>query len=97
MSRAPTPSATTAAAARSHHKGCGGRIENDRAAEALPLLEAAASVSGAPAEVRYHLAVAQAKAGKRDEARAGLRKLLEGPAFAQAADARKLLAELGPP
>jgi putative PEP-CTERM system TPR-repeat lipoprotein len=70
-------------------------VENQRAAEALPLLKAAALAPGATAEVHYHLAVAQARAGQQEEARAALRRLLADPAFAQAADARKLLAELG--
>jgi putative PEP-CTERM system TPR-repeat lipoprotein len=70
-------------------------VENGRAAEALPLLEGAAAANGAPAEVHYHLAVARARAGQRDEARTALRKLLAGPDFEQASEARKLLAELG--
>jgi putative PEP-CTERM system TPR-repeat lipoprotein len=70
-------------------------VENDRAAEALPILKGAAAVPGAPADVRYHLAVAQARGGERDEARAALRKLVAEPGFEAAAEARKLLAELG--
>jgi putative PEP-CTERM system TPR-repeat lipoprotein len=70
-------------------------VENDRALEAVPLLESAAAAQGAPAEVRYHLAVARARSGQREEARADLRKLVAGPGFEGAAEARKLLADLG--
>jgi cellulose synthase operon protein C len=70
-------------------------VENDRASEALPLLESAAAAAGAPAEVRYHLAVARARSGQRDEARVALRKLVAEPGFEGAAEARKLLADLG--
>jgi Tfp pilus assembly protein PilF len=70
-------------------------VENNRAAEALPILKGAAASPGAPADVRYHLAVAQARSGEREEARAALRKLAAEPGFEGAAEARKLLAETG--
>ena len=70
-------------------------VENDRAVEALPLLKVAAALPGASAEVRYHLAVAQARADEREEARVALRRLVAEPGFEGAAEARKLLAELG--
>lgn len=70
-------------------------VGNDRAAEALPLLESAAAAPGAPADVRYHLAVARARGGQHEEARADLRKLLAESGFESAAEARKLLADLG--
>jgi hypothetical protein len=62
---------------------------------ALPILERAAAARGASPEVRYHHAVAQAKGGKPDEARASLQRLLAAPGFAQEAQARELLKELG--
>jgi hypothetical protein len=46
--------------------------------------------------MRYHHAVAMAKGGKPDEARASLQRLLATPGFAQEAQARELLKELGP-
>ncbi len=70
-------------------------VENDRVPEALPLLERAAAAPGASPEVHYHLAVARAKSGQQGQARATLRKLVADPGFAQAKEARKLLAELG--
>jgi hypothetical protein len=39
--------------------------------------------------------VARAKSGQQVQARATLRKLVADPGFAQAKEARKLLAELG--
>jgi putative PEP-CTERM system TPR-repeat lipoprotein len=66
-------------------------VEAGRAAEALPILEKAVRAPGAPAEVRYHHAVALAKGGKPAEAGVALRQLLADPRFAQAAEARELL------
>lgn len=70
-------------------------VEAGRASMALPILERAAAARGASPEVRYHHAVAQAKSGKPDEARASLHRLLAAPGFAQEAQARELLKELG--
>ncbi len=68
-------------------------LENGRAAEALPILEAAARGGGDPA-TQYHYAVALVRTGAREE---GLRKLHEllarEPKFEGADEARKLLAE----
>jgi TolA-binding protein len=61
----------------------------------LPLLESAAADPRASTDIRYHLAVARARCGQHDEARAALRNLLAEPGFEAAAQARKLLAELG--
>jgi putative PEP-CTERM system TPR-repeat lipoprotein len=70
-------------------------VDQRRAAEALPILERIVAGPGATAEMRYHLAVARARTGKKDEARADLKRVLAEPGFGQPADARKLLAELG--
>jgi putative PEP-CTERM system TPR-repeat lipoprotein len=70
-------------------------VEAGRASQALPILERAASARGATTEVRYHHAVALAKGGKPDEARKALRQLLTVPGFAQSAEVRELLKELG--
>jgi putative PEP-CTERM system TPR-repeat lipoprotein len=70
-------------------------VEAGRASVALPILERAASAAKATPEVHYHYAVALAKAGQPDEARASLRKLVAGPAFAEAGEARALLKQLG--
>jgi predicted Zn-dependent protease len=70
-------------------------VEAGRASVALPILERAASAANATPEVHYHYAVALAKAGQPDEARASLRRLVAGPAFSEAGEARALLKQLG--
>jgi Tfp pilus assembly protein PilF len=70
-------------------------VEAGRSAEALPILERAANAHGAAPETRYHHAVALAKSGKPEEARAVLRPLRDGPAFEQSAQVHALLVELG--
>ena len=62
---------------------------------ALGLLQEAAKGLPGNAEVQYHLAAALAKAGKKDDAVALLRKALEGqlPPGAKT-EARKLLEQL---
>jgi len=70
-------------------------VEAGKASVALPILERPATAPGAPAEVRYHYAVALAKGGRPDEARTSLRSLLAVPGFSQPAEARALLTELG--
>jgi cellulose synthase operon protein C len=66
-------------------------VENDRAAEALPVLQAAAKDSRDPA-TQYHYAVALVRTGAREEGLKLLREVLaREPKFEGAADARKLL------
>jgi len=61
----------------------------------VPILERAVGGRGASPEMRYHYAVALAKSGRAGDARTELNKLASGPEFAQSADVRKLLKELG--
>ncbi len=62
---------------------------------ARQLLEQAARQQPDKPEIRYHLAVALAKAGARDRARATLTALMtEGKPFEERADAKRLLDEL---
>ena len=70
-------------------------VEAGKASLALPILERAATAPNASAEMRYHHAVALAKGGRPDEARASLQKLLSLPGFPLATEARALLKELG--
>lgn len=70
-------------------------VEAGKPSDALPILARAASATGATPEVRYHHAVALAKAGQADEARGSLRVLVAGPAFPEAGEARALLKQLG--
>lgn len=66
-----------------------------RASEALPLLQAAAELMPASAEVRYHFAAALAQAGQKAEARQLLADaLLDKTPFDGRAEAEKLLATL---
>jgi tetratricopeptide (TPR) repeat protein len=60
--------------------------------DALPALERAADRAPESQVVRYHLAIAELKAGQRDKARANLRTALSGSAsFAGSSDARATL------
>jgi putative PEP-CTERM system TPR-repeat lipoprotein len=64
--------------------------------QGLPILQKAAADPKAQPDIRYHYAAALAQAGQRDAARRELIELTRGEAeFASAADAQKLLAELG--
>lgn len=64
-------------------------------AAALPLLEAAARVAARDPEIQYHYASALAAAGRKDEARETLRKVMGAAAeFRGRRDAEKLLARL---
>jgi predicted Zn-dependent protease len=64
--------------------------------EGLPILKQAAIDSKQQPDIRYHYAAALAKAGQREEARRELQALAEaGSDYSGAAEARKLLAELG--
>jgi putative PEP-CTERM system TPR-repeat lipoprotein len=70
-------------------------LKNKRVDEALPVLERAAGAPRAPPEIRYHYAAALAEAGQRDRALQIVRQVTAGNAtFPEAADARRLLAEL---
>ena len=65
------------------------------AARALPWLEAAARAAPEQPELRYHLGAAYAKAGRSSEARVELKAALaSGAAFAEEAEARRLLQSL---
>jgi cellulose synthase operon protein C len=66
-----------------------------KASSGVPILERAVGGRGASPEMRYHYAVALAKSARAGDARTELRKLAAGPEFAQSADVRKLLKELG--
>jgi putative PEP-CTERM system TPR-repeat lipoprotein len=64
-------------------------------AAALPLLEAAARVAARDPEVQYHYAAALAAAGRTDEARETLRKVMDARTeFRGRREAEKLLAQL---
>ena len=65
-------------------------------AEALPVLEQAAQRAPDSKVIRYHLAMAQLQAGKKDEARVNLQSALNGAkSFAGIDDARSKLKQLG--
>jgi len=71
------------------------RFRSGDYAEALPVLEQAVQRSPDSKVIRYHLAMAQLQAGKRDEARVNLESALNGAKnFAGIDDARSKLAEL---
>lgn len=70
-------------------------VERGRVDEGLPILKAAAATADSGPEVGYHYAVALARAGSRDAARAELDKLLRDHAsFPSRAAAQKLRDEL---
>lgn len=69
-------------------------VEADKVPAALPLLEKAAAARGASADVRYHYAVALARSGRKDQARALLRQLVSTPEFTYAGETRALLKQL---
>ena len=66
-----------------------------RAADAVPILERAVGAKTASADTRFHYAAALAKAGRKDDARMALRRLLASPGFPRAAEVRQVLTELG--
>jgi Flp pilus assembly protein TadD len=64
--------------------------------QGLSILQKAVADSKSHPDIRYHYAAALAQAGQRDAARRELIELTRGDAkFTSAADAQKLLAELG--
>lgn len=70
-------------------------IERGQITEGLPVLEKAAAASSQP-DIRYHYAVALAKAGQTDAARQELSELVRTNGhYPGAKDAQKLLRELG--
>jgi tetratricopeptide (TPR) repeat protein len=71
------------------------RFKSGAFTEALPTLERAAERAPQSKVIRYHLAMAQAKAGQADKARDNLEAALAGATpFAGIDEARSLLAEL---
>lgn len=72
-------------------------VHSSKAEEALPILRKAVAGSKGQPEFRYHLAAALARSGDRAAARRELLELTRsGVDHPSAADARKLLDELGP-
>lgn len=70
-------------------------VEQGNTARALPLLQKAAGLAPASAEIRYHLAVALSKSGDKLNARKELDKLLaDNKSFPQIDDAKALLKTL---
>lgn len=69
-------------------------VGEGRAAEAVTHLRNAAKGMPNDRSVAYHLAVALARSGRRDEARAMAARLAEGGQFKEMADVDRLLAEL---
>lgn len=69
-------------------------VQAGDAAAGLPHLLRAAEGSGGDPEIRYHLAVAQARTGDRAGARSSVRAALERGSFPGEPEARRLLAEL---
>jgi Flp pilus assembly protein TadD len=71
-------------------------VQNGDSGRAVTLLQEAAMRAPYMPEIRYHMAVGLAKAGRKEEARSELERLLrENADFAQAADARAELERLG--
>jgi tetratricopeptide (TPR) repeat protein len=72
------------------------RFKRGDVQNALPVLERAAQQAPASSVVRFHLAMAQLKAGQRDKAKNNLQKALDGGAqFAGREEARLALSQLG--
>ena len=70
-------------------------LEQGEVQAALPQLEAASAALPGNPEIQYHVAVALQRAGRPNDARAVLEKLLSsGTSFASKAEAEKLLDEL---
>ncbi|HNW79262.1 MAG TPA: PEP-CTERM system TPR-repeat protein PrsT, partial [Candidatus Competibacteraceae bacterium] len=71
-------------------------VQSDDAARGAELLRKAVELSPQQPTIRYHLAVAYAKLGRKDAARQELEKLADAPEpFPEREEARKLLASLG--
>ena len=71
-------------------------VQNGETNRGLVLLQEAAVKAPHLSEIRYHMAVALAKAGRRDEARKELDRLLKtGKEFQGVDEARKLVEQLG--
>jgi Flp pilus assembly protein TadD len=71
-------------------------LQNGQQQRGLVLLQEAVTKAPHSAEIRYHMAVALAKAGRDDEARTELERILEKDKnFSQTVEARKLLDQLG--
>jgi len=71
-------------------------VKGGDVAQGLPILQKAAAGAKAHPDIRYHYAAALAQAGQREAARRELAEITRGtPDFASAAEALKLLAELG--
>jgi hypothetical protein len=76
-------------------QGAGKQPDKDRLARGLALLQKAHALTPKARDIRYHLAAAMAMQGDRAGARKELEALAAGDmAFAQAGQARGLLAEL---
>jgi tetratricopeptide (TPR) repeat protein len=70
-------------------------VRESRHDEALPYLERAVQLSSGAPEIRYHLAVAQARAGRREAARQALEALLaDSPQFESRNEAQAFLDSL---
>lgn len=69
-------------------------VNNNRASEALAVLEPAARAAPADGELQYHLAVALARERQREAAIAALERALAGGAFESREQAERLLTEL---
>jgi Tfp pilus assembly protein PilF len=71
-------------------------VETGNAEAGLPILRKAAAAAANAPEIRYHYAAALAKVGQRDAARRELEALLATSGeYSGAAEAQKLLGELG--
>ncbi|MDB5960845.1 MAG: prsT [Massilia sp.] len=69
-------------------------VEKGDVAKALPILQKAVTLNPNARELRYHLAVALAKSGNKQSARAEIDKVLSGEPFANTDDAKALLKNL---
>ncbi|MCP5158188.1 MAG: PEP-CTERM system TPR-repeat protein PrsT [Gammaproteobacteria bacterium] len=70
-------------------------VQRDEALRGLEFLQAAASKLPDQPSIRYHLAAAYAKLGRKDAARQELKKLAGVSAFPEQEEARQLLENLG--
>lgn len=71
-------------------------VKGGKVQEGLALLQKAVADSGSQPDIRYHYAAALAQAGQKDAARQELLALSKaGGEYSSAADAQKLLSELG--
>lgn len=72
-------------------------VQNGQHQRGLVLLQEAAALAPQQAEIRYHMAAAMAKVGRKEEARQELERLLGGKDFPAAGEARALLEQLNRP